>query len=46
LAYGDHGKQKWIEAYGSYPFSGVRNTNLEDVIKVEEFMKLNDIPLK
>jgi pyruvate formate lyase activating enzyme len=46
LAYGDHGKQKWIETYGSYPFSGVRNTNRDDVLKVEEIMKLNNIPIK
>jgi pyruvate formate lyase activating enzyme len=46
LAYGDHGKQKWIETYGEYPFAGVRNAERADVEKVTECLKKYEIPLK
>jgi len=47
LKYGEHGKYKWIEIYGSYPLEGrTHDATNGDIEKVSEILSNYDIKLK
>jgi len=46
LPYGAHGKYKWIETCGSYPFEGVKEASKEDVKKCAEIFESHEFEVK
>lgn len=45
LAYGSHGKYKWIELFGKYELEGVPDATEKDTEKVRKVFRKMDIPL-
>ncbi len=46
LAYGTHGKHKWIELFGKYDLDGVRDATRDDLVKAAAVLEPFELPLK